>query len=630
MAENKPKPKGTRITREVRDAEGNILAVEDDISARQRVDAADNIVTEVTDMHTETLTDAPGPGKPEDLATRLPPLRGAPQVFAQSPVAGSGEPIAVSARLGRTSLVSTCDAPLWWAIEQTTNWLSFNNYAGFIDFVLCGEELPEETPDGSDPMAAALRSYFEHARKGYSSLRKRRYLPYTDTDAYRLLKVATEAYVSASCGVLPLDDQGGKGYKQWWKDRSLVGVYSDKDIVYDLDHLSTCWVDNYLEKMNGTRSRALPYLAIIRRKLSDAPIIANIFPQHDEDGLGEQERLCYGILQDKLTNPCFLELIWSYWQEQGMLVQTMNAMSRRFQNIRGPADRDPLAMLELDYLRPLNNLLWGYVQDEQHRLTVLRRAYEYDHHYGLTLEGKAVPALRTVDSRSKFLDSFHNLLYLCSVFYKQDDDTTVVSDAFPILIALQDVHMLLTEGAHNQFGDLPSTARIEMLMQQWLLARPELREVLPTRIMVDYPEPWMDRVDAMKRLQGWPGANVMHFNFLAHYGEQILLGIRFADWNDADRDQAKVWARYFRSAIQFYIQSYRIVTGVDLTADVSQPQQRSMIATQPSTLLRQRALGSQAEQHPALPAPGATTPKALPQSAPATSQFRQRRAKRAA
>ena len=46
---------------------------------------------------------------------------------------------------------------------------------------------------------------------------------------------------------------------------------------------------------------------------------------------------------------------------------------------------------------------------------------------------------------------------------------------------------MLAQGAHNQFGDLPSTARQEMLMQQWLLARPEFREFLPTRIMVAVP-----------------------------------------------------------------------------------------------------------------------------------------------
>ena len=90
----------------------------------------------------------------------------------------------------------------------------------------------------------------------------------------------------------------------------------------------------------------------------------------------------------------------------------------------------------------------------------------------------------------------------------------MIADGFPVLNALKEVHLILSQGAHNQFGDLPSTARIEMLMQQWLLARPEFREFLPTRIMVAYPEPWMDRVDAMKKLQGWTDTSVLHFRNL--------------------------------------------------------------------------------------------------------------------
>ncbi len=126
--------------------------------------------------------------------------------------------------------------------------------------------------------------------------------------------------------------------------------------------------------------------------------------------------------------------------------------------------------------------MWGYIQDEQHRLTVRRRAYEYDHHYGITLQGKAVSNMRTADSRSKFIEAFHMLMNLCMKFYRQYDDTTVVADGFPIMNALKEVHMILSEGAHNQYGDLPSTARIEMLMQQYLLARPEFRSsYLPAR-----------------------------------------------------------------------------------------------------------------------------------------------------
>ena len=76
---------------------------------------------------------------------------------------------------------------------------------------------------------------------------------------------------------------------------------------------------------------------------------------------------------------------------------------------------------------------------------------------------------------------------LCTEFYKQDDETTVKADAFGVLNALKEVHLILSQGAHSQFGDLPPTARIEMLMQQWLLSRPEFREFLPTRVMVAYP-----------------------------------------------------------------------------------------------------------------------------------------------
>ena len=194
--------------------------------------------------------------------------------------------------------------------------------------------------------------------------------------------------------------------------------------------------------------------------------------------------MCFGLLQEKLDQPV---------PARAHLVVLARRRDARADDERhhpalperaGTHFPDPLANLEIDPLRPLNNLLWGYIQDEQHRLTVARRNYEYDHHYGLRLQGKAVQNFRPADSRSKFLEAFHHLLRLCTVFYKQDDDTTVKADAFPVLNALKEVHLILSQGAHNQFGDLPSTARIEMLMQQWLLARPEFREFLPTRIMV--------------------------------------------------------------------------------------------------------------------------------------------------
>jgi hypothetical protein len=263
-----------------------------------------------------------------------------------------------------------------------------------------------------------------------------------------------------------------------------------------------------------------------------------------------------------------IELIWSYWMEEMQLVQSMHAISRRFQNVHSQGSRDPLAQLEADSLRPLGNLLWGYVQDEQHRLTLARRAFEYSHHYGLALIGKAVPQLRPADNRSKFIEAFHNLLSLCAQFFRQADDTTVVADGFPVLNALREVHLLLSEGAGNQFRDLPATARVEMLMEQWILARPEFREFLPRRVSIAYPEDWMHSVDSMRRLQGWGDTNVLHFWHLATCGERVVSSIRWGNWNDIiEPEKAANWASFFRPDIQSYIHAYRAVTGVDITLE---------------------------------------------------------------
>lgn len=247
-------------------------------------------------------------------------------------------------------------------------------------------------------------------------------------------------------------------------------------------------------------------------------------------------------------------------------MQTMNAISRRFQNIRKHGDRDPLLNLEIDPLRPANNLLWGYVQDEPNRLTVARRASEYMHEYGLSLYGKALHHVHSADTRSKFLEAFHNLLYKAFVFFKEDAQTTVIADGYPLLNALKDVHLILAQGAHNQFGDMPWTARAEMLLVQFILARPEIRDFLQSRAMVPYKEPWMPQVDAMKTMQGWSDVTVTHFRDLAVYGEQLLLSIRYGDWTNVDNeDSAKNWARFHKEPIYAYLNANRIATGIDLS-----------------------------------------------------------------
>lgn len=457
--------------------------------------------------------------------------------------------------LRRTSITETDDQALWAVIRSSTNALGFNNYRNFIDPIMCGQGVQDDGPGRSSQ------------DKLLAHVKRETKLPFPRVDGYKLLKAATEVFLTVNCGVLPNFDS----YNLSDESRRFYRPVGDGEIE--------SLFGRYMTPVGrGSDANTIPYLDLIQDKLGEVRISpGNTFGD-----------ACYGILQEKLTNPCFLELIWSYWHEEAFLVQTMNAISLRFQN-RRCGDRDPLAQFELDPLRPLNNLVWGYIQDEQHRLTIPRRAYEYDHHYGMTLAGKAVPKLRSAESRSKFLEAFHNLLQLCSVFLKEDDDTTVIADGFPVLNALKDVHMLLTQGMHNQYGDLPWTARQEMLMQQWLLSRPEMREFLPSRIMVAYPEAWMDRVETMKKLQAWSDLSVTHFRDLGVFGEQILLGIRFGAWSKVNEpEQAANWLRYWRPEIQGYMHSYRAVTGVDLTADTVDTRQAAERYLPPSIHIQKR------------------------------------------
>lgn len=419
---------------------------------------------------------------------------------------------------------------LWELIRLRTRAAEFTAYDTFIDNVLCPDE-----QGNVDPSFAA-------ARKNANLL--------SGVDSYRLLRLATEAFLLA---------------------HSAQGLTLPPGHVLDDDRVSgrrrnlQLALDTFLG--NGTR---LPYIDLIVQGLGDV-----------EDPFCSDASLSGDSF-------FFLELIWSYWMEEAMVVQAINAISLRFQNKRGPGDRNPLANFETHPLRPLSNLLWGYVQDEDHRLTVARRAYEYEHEYGLSLVGKAVPQIRAADRRSNFLGAFHNLLHQASIYYDRAANLTVRADGFPLLNALREVHLLLAEGAHNQFRDLTWTARVEMLIQMWLLSRREMREFLGGRPAVPYVEPWMGPVDSLKRLLGWSETPVTHFRDLAVHGERILLSIRFGNWSNSDSEsEARGWAQYWKPEIQRYTHSYQAVTGVDLSATATTV--RQVNATPPSILLQQRA-----------------------------------------
>lgn len=449
-----------------------------------------------------------------------------------------------------TEALPTDDQALWGAIRNRTEAIGFRRYSDFIERLFCsGKEEDVLTPLNE------RRNREEFNRNLCISSPIETRLSIHAVDSFNVLKLATEVFLLLECGVVVRDNNVYQ-YLLPPKDGTLFSESEESSRMGNETTLAE--LQNAVRQYLGGGDGKLPYLERILQAL--------VGP--DPEKLEVKIPFCAGVLQHRAQCPCLLELIWSYWLEEGMLVQTMNAIALRFQNRRGAAERDPLVEMEMDPLRPLNNLLWGYVQNEYNRLTVPRRAYEYDHHYGLTLYGKAAPKLRSADSRSRFLEGFHNLLYRAAIFYHEDADTTVIADAFPLLNSLREVHLVMAEGAHNQFGDLPWTSRVEMMMEQWLLSRPEMTTFLRGRAMVPYREAWMGGVDAMKKIQGWTDTSITQFQDLAAYGEQLLLSIRYGDWIDVnDQNQAKNWARYWKPEVQSYIHAYRAVTGVDLTSD---------------------------------------------------------------
>lgn len=461
-------------------------------------------------------------------------------------------------RLARAYEPSTPDQILWTVIKDRTQAVGFTFYKEFMDRVLLSALGNVEEAD---------------AKKEWGALER----IVDRVNAYDVLTLATELFMMVECGLVPEEAELSEKLKTIEHAGPSTAV-SNRQRAYGRD-VARLKADYLAALASSPEAQVLPYYKLIIDRLQDLP---------DKPELVTGGAYHYGILRNAATNPPMIELIWSYWHEQGMLVQSMAAIATRFENRKiGP--HDPLANLNLDPLRGANNLIWGWIQQEPSRLTVRRRAYEYDHQYGLSLFGRAVPRIDAADSRSKFLRCFHELLGLCVKFYEADDDTTVVADPFPVLNALKEVHMVLAEGAHNQFGDLPWTSRVEMMIMQWILARPEFREFLGGRTMVPYEEPWMDRVDSMRQLQGWGDTSVSQFRDLGVYGEQILLSIRYGNWmTNSTVARAANWARTWREHIQVYIHAYRTVTSVDLTAEPVDARASEARFLQPSAYLRQQ------------------------------------------
>ena len=239
--------------------------------------------------------------------------------------------------------------------------------------------------------------------------------------AYRTLRNYTELFVLLGCG--PLADGKSPTTEPACASLARGGQTQSREEI-----------EEGLRKKYLVDNDQLPYVDRVVRA-------ANSGIGLDGEALDQMRRRMF-------RRPLFLELWHDMCLEHGMLMRTMDAVCARFQNIYNRGENDGLASYEISPLWPLGDLLWDWINHEPERLNATRRAQEHQHQYGTEPDRNAF-GVRVADARSTFPNAFMRLLTLCEEFYWEDSQTTVIADAFPVRIALRDVHQILAMGAGN-------------------------------------------------------------------------------------------------------------------------------------------------------------------------------------
>ena len=170
---------------------------------------------------------------------------------------------------------ATEDQALWVVIRDCVRRRSYENYALFIDTVLCKKDTAKyERLNRQDDCS------YIHGVQGY-----------------QLLKAATEVFLL--CGSCCGDGLSITEFDAVQEEDRLNRTSSLQEMQATLE--------SYLS--DKVTPNTLPYLRQILNALQLTPGDAGTFPFCPDD---------------TRTFPCLFELIWSYWHEEGMLVQTMN------------------------------------------------------------------------------------------------------------------------------------------------------------------------------------------------------------------------------------------------------------------------------------------------------------------
>ena len=218
----------------------------------------------------------------------------------------------------------TDDQALWAAIRNRTQAIGFDRYATFINNIFCNgsNQMPKQEEVGNyydyrvqEPNPQGGIS--EQQQRNINLLKKvnmeKAALSINAADSYSVLRLATQVFLLLESGVhLNLKDKNGLDYL-FKEDQERIRL-DDPGAAFTT-------VSTKLEQyLDGTQGK-LPYLY---------RILEALLGPYNNDIWAEKLAYCNRILQYRFSCPSMLELIWSYWHEEAMLVQSMNAMTLRF------------------------------------------------------------------------------------------------------------------------------------------------------------------------------------------------------------------------------------------------------------------------------------------------------------
>ena len=119
--------------------------------------------------------------------------------------------------------------------------MSFNTYNRFMEMIFCGERDLTDLPPFERDRFAAKETLGR-------SLLTRRALPFVDTDAYRFVKVATEAFVMVNCGII-----ARRSTRPFFAARDS-GYFARRDVPFPTNGLNALFTTEYLTGSPADRS----------------------------------------------------------------------------------------------------------------------------------------------------------------------------------------------------------------------------------------------------------------------------------------------------------------------------------------------------------------------------------------